>query len=94
MLSHRIVGEVYNHVSENKCLYIQGRSDQRSAVLVLPSRKEAGSSVSIAAGYRLDGRGVGIRVPVVSRISPCRPDRLGSLSNLLSNGYRGLFLRG
>jgi hypothetical protein len=37
------------------------------------------SSVGIATGYELDGRGVGVRVPVGSRIlsSPRRPDRLG-----------------
>jgi hypothetical protein len=36
------------------------------------------SAVGIAAGYRLDDGGVGIRVPVQPRIftSPCRPDQL------------------
>jgi hypothetical protein len=49
------------------------------------------SAVGIVTGYRLDGRGVGIRVPVGSRIfsSPRRPDRLWGLSSLLSNGYVG-----
>jgi hypothetical protein len=49
------------------------------------------SAVGIATGYGLDDRGVGVRVPVGSRIftSPCRPDRLWSSPNLLSNGYRG-----
>jgi hypothetical protein len=46
------------------------------------------SPVGIATAYGLDDRGVGVKVPVGSRIftSPCRPD-------LLSNGYRGLFLQ-
>jgi hypothetical protein len=48
--------------------------------------------VGIATGYGLDDRGVGVRVPVGSRISssPCRPDRLWGQPSLLSNGYQGL----
>jgi hypothetical protein len=40
----------------------------------------------------MDDRGVGVRVPVGSRIfsSPRRPDRLWGPTNLLSNGYRGI----
>jgi hypothetical protein len=51
-----------------------------------------GSVVGIATGYGLDG-GVGVRIPVGSRIffSPSRPDRFWGSHNLLSNGYRGLF---
>jgi hypothetical protein len=49
--------------------------------------------VGIATGYVLDDRGVGVRVPVGSRIFsfPRRPDRLWGPPNLLSNGYRGSF---
>jgi hypothetical protein len=54
------------------------------------------SVVGIATGYGLDDRGVGVRVPVGSRIisSPRRPDRLWGPPNLLPNGYRGLLPRG
>jgi hypothetical protein len=52
------------------------------------------SSVGIATGYGLDDRGVGVRVPVESRIfSSTRPDRPWGSPNLLSNGYWGLFPR-
>jgi hypothetical protein len=39
----------------------------------------------------LDDRGVGVRVPIGSRIfsSPRRPDRFWGPPSLLSNGYRG-----
>jgi hypothetical protein len=52
--------------------------------------------VGIATGYGLDDRGVGVRIPVGSRIfsSPRRPDRPWGPPNHLSNGYRELFLRG
>jgi hypothetical protein len=51
------------------------------------------SVVGIATSYRLDGRGIGVRVPVGSRIfsSPHRPERLCGPPNLLSNGYQGFF---
>jgi hypothetical protein len=51
------------------------------------------SVVCIASSYGLDDRGVGVRVPVGSRIffSPNRPDRLWGPPNLLFNGYRGSF---
>jgi hypothetical protein len=44
-------------------------------------------------GYGPEDRGVGVRVPVGSRIfsSPSNPDGLWGPFNFLSNGYRGLF---
>jgi hypothetical protein len=53
------------------------------------------SAVSIATGYVMEDRGIGVRVPVVSRIfsSPYRPDRFWGPPNLLPNGYRGFFRR-
>jgi hypothetical protein len=51
------------------------------------------SAVGIATGYGLDGRGVGVRVPVGTRIfsSPCHWDILWGPPSLLSNGHRGSF---
>jgi hypothetical protein len=53
------------------------------------------SSVGIATSYELDDRGVGVRVPVGSRIfsSPRHTERLWGPPNLLFNGYRGFFPR-
>jgi hypothetical protein len=54
------------------------------------------SSVGTATGYGLDGREVGVRVPVRSRMfsSLRRPDRFWGPPSHLSNGYTGLFHRG
>jgi hypothetical protein len=54
------------------------------------------SVVDIATGYGLDDRGVGVPVPVKSRIlfSLRRPGQFWGPRNTLSSGYRGLFPRG
>jgi hypothetical protein len=64
--------------------------------IVLNHCRSLDSVVGIATVYGLDDRGVGVRVPVGSRIfsSPRRPDRPWGLPNFLSNGYWGLFPRG
>jgi hypothetical protein len=53
-----------------------------------------GSAVIRESGYGLDDRGVGVGVPVGSRIfsSPCRRDRPWGPPNLLLDGYWGSFL--
>jgi hypothetical protein len=53
-----------------------------------------GSTVGIATGYRLDDQGVGVRVPIASRILTCSycPDRFLGPPNLLSIGYQEFFL--
>jgi hypothetical protein len=55
-------------------------------------RESRDSVVGIATSYGLDYRGVGVRVPVLSRIfySPRRPDRLGGPPNLLGALSQGL----
>jgi hypothetical protein len=53
------------------------------------------SAVGIAAGYGLNGRGIGVRVPVGSRFVPFprRPDWLWGSLSLQYNRYRMLFPR-
>jgi hypothetical protein len=60
---------------------------------IIPYSKSRDRAVSIATGYGLDNRGVGVQVLVGSRIfsSPCRPDQLWGAPNLLPNGYQGIF---
>jgi hypothetical protein len=52
-----------------------------------------GGAVGIATGYGLDDRGVGVRVPVASRIlvSPYRPDRLSGPPTSYPMDTGGLF---
>jgi hypothetical protein len=57
-----------------------------------PDESQDGA-VGIAIGYRLDGQGVGVRVPVGARIftSPCRPDRLWVHPTSYPMGTKGSF---
>jgi hypothetical protein len=52
--------------------------------------------VGIATGYGLEDRGIGVRIPVGSRIFtfPYHPDRVWGPPNLLYNGYRGVSFPG
>jgi hypothetical protein len=54
------------------------------------------SYIVVCLAYRLDDRGVGVRVLVVSRMSttPYRPGRLKGPASLLPNGYKGAFTLG
>jgi hypothetical protein len=61
-------------------------------VTVPPKLKSQDSAVVIVSGYGLDDQGVGVRVPVGSRIfsSPSRPDQFWGPPSLLFNGYWGV----
>jgi hypothetical protein len=73
----------------------QKRYPQMCYFLILTSYVSRDRVVSIATGYGLDDRGVGVRVPVGSRIfSSRRPDRFWGPPNHLPNGYRGSFAEG
>jgi hypothetical protein len=90
---------LYLKSMKRQCVY---SSVEYSEVALLFKRNNSGlkgsrdSSVGIATSYGLDDRGVGVLVPVWSRIlsSPRRPDRLWGRLNLLSSGYRVHFPRG
>jgi hypothetical protein len=74
----------------------QGPTKDSRAIEINISNRSRDNVVGIATNYKLDDRGVGVRIPVGSIIfsSPHRPDRLWGSPNLLSNGYRGLIPRG
>jgi hypothetical protein len=59
--------------------YKRSRKKHKNLISVLMSLSGSrDSAVGIATGYGLDEGGVGVRVPIGSRIfaSSCRPDRL------------------
>jgi hypothetical protein len=68
-------------------------STHYSNILMTDLGRSQDSSVGTATGCQLDGRGVGIRVPVGARSfsSPRCPHHFWRPSNLLSNGYQELF---
>jgi hypothetical protein len=62
----------------------------------LSSVRSWDSAVGKATDYGLDRRGVGFRVSIRARFfcHSHHPDRFWDQPSLLSNGYRGLYLRG
>jgi hypothetical protein len=76
------------YIPEDRTLYLY-LLIYRPHVNVTGSRE---SAVGIATGYWLDDRGVGVRVPVGSKMftSPCSPDRFWGPPSFLTNGYGGL----
>jgi hypothetical protein len=66
-------------------------------IIIITKAKKAGIALSFKRlRYRLDGRGVGFTAPAGATLfsSPRRRDGFWGQPSLLSNGYRGLFLRG
>jgi hypothetical protein len=94
---HRLVKNI-SGINLAPCLtgiedsFLDAKRPERGAAHLVPSLRRA-AKPQLATGYGLDDRGVGVRVPVGSRIfsSPRRPDRLWGPISLLTNGYRGLF---
>jgi hypothetical protein len=80
----------------SECMKVITGDKKKFFTSVSPYIGSQDSVVSIATGYRLNDRGVRVRVPVGSRTfsSPCHPDQFWGPPNLLSNGYQGLFPRG
>jgi hypothetical protein len=96
---------LYEGDTVNVCIAWMEHSGKKTALLHTPQRGVRfnfrdvywgpDSVVSISTGYGLDDQGVGVRVPVGSRIfSSRRPDRLWGPQNLLFNGCRGLVPQG
>jgi hypothetical protein len=90
------VNKVTTCVQQGPFHVVHNLPKQTSTILPLSLCRSRDSAVGIATVYGLDDRGVGIRVPVGSRIFSTlrRPDRFWGPLSLLSNGYRGLFPRG
>jgi hypothetical protein len=87
------ISESYTESGEayKQHLFLSRRKTIKKIVCYIHRVRSRDSVVGIVTGYGLDDRGVGVRVPVGSRIfsSPRRPDRLWSSPSLLSSGYGG-----
>jgi hypothetical protein len=90
------VSVFYTNMNRNTDPLGRSVNPSQNYFLITVSGRSRDSAVGIATGYGLDGRGVGVGVPVGTRIfSSLRcPDRLWDPRSLLSNGYQGLFPRG
>jgi hypothetical protein len=83
-----------HHLSQmNPFITLPSCSFKINFILISPSVRNRDSSVGIATGCGLDGRGVGVRVPVGAEFFyiPRRPDRFWGPTCLLSNGYCGSY---
>jgi hypothetical protein len=86
-------------VNSKRIKYILMSRHQKASKIIIQYRYiyfrkwSRDKTVGIATGYGLDDRGVGVRVPLGSRIfvSPSRADRFWGPPNLPSNGNRRLF---
>jgi hypothetical protein len=81
------------HEIWNECYIIRGHPNVVQYDTFCNDKRSRDSSVGIATSYRLDDRGVGVRIPMMSRIfsSSSRPVRLWGPPKLLSSCYRELF---
>jgi hypothetical protein len=74
--NHRSLGVLNNEIAGPQCVKV--KFAKLKYVFIVNNAYSRDSVVGIAASYGLDDRGVGVRVPVGSRIfsSPDSPDRL------------------
>jgi hypothetical protein len=86
-----ICPSLINFIASPCCRFIKWKGILQAEIKTIFS----GSTVDIATGYGLDGRGVESRVPVRRRFfsSPRRPDWFCGIPSLPSNGCQWLFPR-
>jgi hypothetical protein len=85
-----------NEVCNTRRLVSSSKRENNLIMLYYNYNRSRDSAFSIATGYGLDDKGVGVRVLVGSRnfYSPRRPDRFWGTPSLISNEYREIFTRG
>jgi hypothetical protein len=86
-----LICTIYLYLLSHLTFYFRNKSYILLHIFVASVSRD--SLAGIATGYGLDDRGIGVRVPVGSRIfsSPRRPHRLWGPPCLLSNAYREFF---